>query len=100
MRLTDGNLSGRTVIASDGQMVGEITSLFLDSTTWRVESLLVKLRGEVADELGAEHSWFTAGTLEIPVRFVQSVGDAVVLLVAADRLRDVLPDQTLGTRPL
>ena len=84
------NLRGRTVIAADGQAIGEVAALFLDSDAWRVESLQVKLRNEVADQLGAARSMFHAGTLEIPIRMVQSVGDAVVLSVAAHELREIL----------
>jgi sporulation protein YlmC with PRC-barrel domain len=91
MRLSDENLRGRTVIAADGQAIGEIAALFLDSDAWRVESLQVKLRNEVADQLGATRGMFHAGTLEMPIRMVQSVGDAVVLSVAAHELRQVLP---------
>src|SRR6476660_3469753 len=91
MRLSDENLRGRTVIASDGLAIGEILALFLDSDAWRVESLQVKLRKDVADRLGADRSMFHAGALEIPIRMVQSVGDAVILSVAVDELRQVLP---------
>jgi sporulation protein YlmC with PRC-barrel domain len=91
MRLSDENLRGRVVIASDGLAVGEISALFLDSDAWRVESLQIKLRKDVADRLGADRSIFHAGALEIPIRMVQSVGDAVVLSVGVDDLRQVLP---------
>jgi sporulation protein YlmC with PRC-barrel domain len=91
MRLSDENFRGRTVIAADGQAIGEIAALFLDSDAWRVESLQVKLRNEVADQLGAARGMFHAGTLEIPTRMVQSVGDAVVLSVNARELQQVLP---------
>jgi len=91
MRLSDENLRGRTVIAADGQAIGEIAALFLNSDEWRVESLQVKLRNEVADQLGAARGmFFQSGTLELPVRMVQSVGDAVVLSVSAHELRGVL----------
>ena len=91
MRISDESLRGRTVIAADGQAIGEVAALFLDSASWRVESLEVKLRNEAADQLGAARGMFHAGALEIPIRMVQSVGDAVVLSVAADKLRQVLP---------
>jgi sporulation protein YlmC with PRC-barrel domain len=91
MRLSDENLRGRTVIAADGQAIGEIAALFLDSDRWQVESLQVKLRKEVADQLGATRGMFHAGTLEMPIGMVQSVGDAVVLSVAAPELKQVLP---------
>lgn len=80
------------MIAADGQAIGEITALFFDSDAWKVESLRVKLRNEVADQLGAARGMFHAGTLEMPIRMVQSVGDAVVLSVASHELRQVLPD--------
>jgi sporulation protein YlmC with PRC-barrel domain len=90
MRLSDENLRGRTVIAADGQAIGEVAALFLDSDAWRVESLQVKLRNEVADQLGAARGMFHAGTVEIPIRMVQSVGDAVILSVGAHELREIL----------
>lgn len=98
MRLSDENLRGRTVIAADGLAVGEIGALFLDSEAWRVESLQVKLRSDIADRLGADRSMFHAGAIEIPIGMVQSVGDAVVLAVAVDDLRQVLPGASV--RPL
>lgn len=91
MRLSDENLRGRTVIAADGQAIGQIVALFLDSEGWQVESLQVKLRKEVADQVGAARGMFHAGTLEIPTRMVQSVGDAVVLSVATRELQQAPP---------
>ena len=90
MRLSDENLRGRTVIASDGLLIGEIAVLFIDSEAWRVESLQVRLRKDVADRLGADRSLFRAGTLELPTSMIQSVGDTVVLSVTTDGLRQVL----------
>ncbi len=91
MRLSDDNLHGRTVIASDGLEIGDIDALFLDSDDWRIESLQVKLHKDVADRLGADRGMFHAGALEVPIGMVQSVGDAVILSVALDDLRRVLP---------
>ncbi len=91
MRLSDENLRGRTVIASDGLAIGEITSFNVDVDSWVIESIQVKLRKGVADRLGADRGMFHAGAAEIPIRMVQSVGDAVVLAVPVDELRAVLP---------
>jgi len=90
MRLSDDNMRGRTIIAADGQVIGEVSALFLDSDAWRVESLQVTLRKDTADQLGAHRSIFHAGALEIPVSMVQSVGATVVLAVPVDALRAVL----------
>ena len=98
MRLSDDDIRGRTVISADGLAVGEIAAVFIDSDAWRVEALQVKLRKEMADQLGAERSMFQPGTIEVPVQMVQSVGDAVILGVAADALRQVVPS-AIATMP-
>lgn len=90
MRLSEEGLRGRTVIGADGQAVGETVGLFVDSGEWRVTALRIKLRSNVADQIGATRSFFSAGTVEIPVNLVQSVGDAVVLAVPVEGLRALL----------
>jgi sporulation protein YlmC with PRC-barrel domain len=88
MRLSAENLHGRIVITADGKAVGTIKSVFLDAAEWRVESISVELRKDVADRIGASRSIFHRGLIELPVRLVQSVGDAVVLAVTVDALRE------------
>ena len=91
MRLADGNLRGRTIIAADGQMIGEVSALFFDNDTWTIDALQVELRRETADQLGAARSMFRAGSLEIPIGMIQSVGTTVVLSVRSEELRPMLP---------
>lgn len=90
MRLSDHDLKGRTVISADGQAIGEIAALFLDSEAWNVEAIQVALRKETADRIGVPRSFLRGGTIEIPVGLIQSVGDAVVLSSPVDRLRQIL----------
>jgi sporulation protein YlmC with PRC-barrel domain len=87
MRLSDESLRGRTVISADGTAIGSILELFIDSVEWRVESIQVELRKDVADRIGANRSVFHRGTIELPIRFVQSVSDTLVLNVDVDQLR-------------
>jgi sporulation protein YlmC with PRC-barrel domain len=86
----DRSLRGRKVISADGQAVGEITDLVVNSDLWQVESVQLKLNNAVADRLGIRRGKFHAGTIDIPVRMIQSVGDAVVLAVPASALRPSL----------
>lgn len=90
MRFSNETLRGRTVVASDGLAIGTVTLLFIDVDGWRVESFQIKLHRDIADRIGADRSWLHAGVVEIPIRMVQSVGDAVVLSVGVDGLRQVL----------
>ena len=91
MRISEDDLKGKTVIAADGQAIGQIASLCLESDTWSVDAVQVALRRPAAERLGASRSIFQRGAIEIPVRLIQSVGDAVVLSVPVDGLRQLLP---------
>lgn len=93
MRMTEENIRGRRVVASDGQTVGEVDALVWNSDGWRIESLRVKLMKDIADKIGAPRSLFHAGALDIPVSIVQSVSDSVVLSVPIGELRKVLPSE-------
>lgn len=87
MKVSNDNLVGRVVISGDGIAIGEITRLFVDTASWRVESLQVALRKDSAERIGIKRSMFHASTIEIVTELVQSVGDAVVLSVVLDALR-------------
>ena len=94
MAISDEQLRGRTVIAADGQAIGEVAALFLDTSTWTISALQIKLNKAVAEQIGATRGLLRAATLELPVRLVQSVGDAVVLSVPTTELKPVLPDSS------
>ena len=89
MRLSDENLRGRIVISADGTAIGSVAELFVSSSDWRVESIRVELRKDVADRIGADRTMFHRGSIELPVSFVQSVSDTVVLSIDVEKLREV-----------
>ena len=88
MRLSDKTLNGRAVISADGKVLGSISELFISSPDWRLESIRIELRKDIADRIGANRTVFHRGTIELPVSFIQSVGDAVVLTVDVEKLRE------------
>jgi sporulation protein YlmC with PRC-barrel domain len=89
MRINDENLRGRTVISADGQALGVVAAMFIDTDDLRLDSIRVELRKDVAEKLGVNRSIFHRGVVEIPSRSIQSIGDAVVLNVPLAQLRDV-----------
>jgi sporulation protein YlmC with PRC-barrel domain len=89
MRLSDESLRGRTVICADGKAIGAIAELFISSTDWHVESIRIELHKDIADRIGANRTVFHRGTIELPVGFIQSVSDTVVLSVDVEKLREV-----------
>jgi sporulation protein YlmC with PRC-barrel domain len=90
MQVSDEHFRGRTVIAADGQAVGEVSGLLIETSAWNIVALQIKLNKAAAEKLGAARSILRAATLELPVRMVQSVGDAVLLSVATLELRQIL----------
>lgn len=88
MRLSDKTLHDRTVISADGKAIGAITEVFISTSDWRVESIRIELQKDIADRIGANRTLFHRGTLELPVTFIQSVSDAIVLSVGVDELRE------------
>lgn len=92
MQVSDEHLRGRRVIAADGQAIGEVAALFIDTSTWIIVALQIKLSKSVAEQIGAARGLLRAATLELPVRMVQSVGDAVLLSVPTPELRQIFPD--------
>jgi sporulation protein YlmC with PRC-barrel domain len=89
MQVSDEHLRGRTVIAADGQAIGEVAALFIDTSAWIIVALQIKLSKPAAEQLGAARGLLRAATFELPVRMIQSVGDTVLLSVPTLELRQI-----------
>ena len=92
MQVSEESLQGRTVIAADGQSIGEVAALFIDTSKWIIVALQIKLSKATAEQLGAATGLFRAATLDLPVRLVQSAGDTVLLSIPTLELRQTSPD--------
>ncbi len=86
MHLAVDELPGRTVLDATGRVVGEIERLLVDSGSWAVDVLRVKLRRAAAEELGLDWSTFRAPTIDVPTGLVMAAGDAIILRAALDEL--------------
>jgi sporulation protein YlmC with PRC-barrel domain len=88
-------LRGRSVIDGTGRVIGAVDGLMIDSESWRVEAVRVRLRRDAAMQLGATPRFFQSATLEIPVELVHAAGDAVILNVPTTALRELKPAQAV-----
>jgi sporulation protein YlmC with PRC-barrel domain len=93
MQVSDDHFRGRTVIAADGQAIGEVGALVIDPSAWTILALQIKLHKAAAEQVGATRGILRGATLELPVRMVQSAGDAILLSVPTADLRHILPDE-------
>jgi sporulation protein YlmC with PRC-barrel domain len=90
MQVSEDQVRGRTVIGADGRAVGEIVAFTIDTDTWSLAALRLKVRSELAEELGIRRSLFRGSSVDLPVRLIQSVSDAVVLRVPAAELEPLV----------
>jgi sporulation protein YlmC with PRC-barrel domain len=92
MQISDEHLRGRTVVAADGQAIGEVGALSIDTSTWTIVALQIKLTKSAAEQVGAARSLLHAATFDLPSRMVQSVADTVLLSVPTMELRQTSSD--------
>ena len=69
---------GKQVIGIGGFIIGEVKGAIIDTTTWQVPQLYVKLSDNAANELGFKKR-FRSATVYIPTKMVQAVGDVITI---------------------
>ena len=80
-------LVGRLVLDSTGRSIGEVIGVLIDTESWKVEALRVRLDRDVTNEIRAPKGLFRAARLDIPVELVRGVADAVLLEGPASMLQ-------------
>jgi sporulation protein YlmC with PRC-barrel domain len=99
MRTSLDALPGRVVLDSAGRLLGRIRSLQVDTESWAVESLRLRLRRKTAQELGLRWSLFHMPTMDVPTGLVHAAGDAVILRAALDELAGLVNDGDHSAMP-
>lgn len=82
------HLRGRSVIDSSGRVVGEVDDVVVDTESWQVAALRLRLKREMASSLGVRSGTFRSAILDVSADSVQSVGDTIVL---RHDLKELLP---------
>ncbi len=76
-----GNLEtilGLNVVTSDAHIIGQVKGAKLDTATWTVKFLEVKLTGDAAKSLGKKKR-FGSSKICMPVNMIQAVGNVIAL---------------------
>ena len=82
-------LKGMTVLEAGGQVVGTLDELLVDMDSWTVAAIRLRVKREIAREIGAPGSIFQSALLEIPIEMVAAARDAVILSVPLATLREL-----------
>jgi sporulation protein YlmC with PRC-barrel domain len=94
MHLELGELPRRTVLDALGMVVGEIATPLVDTDTWIVDTLRIRLRRSAAAELDMAWSFFRRPKIDVPTGLVNAAGDAILLRVSLAELRESAAAQT------
>ncbi len=86
LNMTDSQLIGLRVVSQDGHLLGEVDSLVIDTGTWQVAELAVRLRREALEPLHLKKRVLGSQTVRIASDHISGVGDAVVLKRRRDEL--------------
>lgn len=90
MRVSYGaELEGRTVIDSAGAPVGVVDDVLVDGVSWRVDAFRVRLAGDAASRVGVRAKPLGDATVIVPIGLVHAAGDAIILNVAIESLREL-----------
>jgi sporulation protein YlmC with PRC-barrel domain len=71
-------IMGLDVVTAGARIIGKVKGAKLDTTTWEIKFLNVKLTGEAAESLGMKKR-FGSSKICIPVNMVQAVAHVITI---------------------
>jgi sporulation protein YlmC with PRC-barrel domain len=81
------NLTGKQVITSEAQVLGEIEDVEIDSSTWTVTHLHVSLLKNNVKKLNFKKPLFGSVTVCLPINVIKAVGDVISLNKSIEDLK-------------
>lgn len=87
LNMTDSQLVGRRVVSQDGLLLGDVSDLVIDTGTWQVVQLAIRLRRSALEALRLKKPLFGTHTIRLAAADVSGVGDAVVLRQRRDEIK-------------
>jgi sporulation protein YlmC with PRC-barrel domain len=78
-------LSGKSVICAGGFDLGETNGVEMNTDTWQVTHLHVKLSKSASEDLGFK-TRFRSSTVCVPISLVSKVGDNILLNKSLEEL--------------
>lgn len=91
MHLKLSELPGRPVLDANGSVIGDIQAPLVDTETWLVDTLRIRIRRAAAHEMAMTWSFFNRPTIDVPTGLIHAAGDAIILRVSMAELREQPP---------
>ncbi len=94
MRASD--IYGMYVLTSDGENVGEVLDLLIDTDSWMLTKLILKPSPKIAKEFGLKKRFRGVRPVEMEVDAIKSVQDVIMLSLSSNEFRRRLKKLFLG----
>ncbi len=79
------DIMGLQVVTSSAKIIGEVKGAKIDTETWAIKFLNVRLTGDAAESLGLKKR-FRSSSICIPVSMVQAVAHVVTISRSIEEL--------------
>ena len=96
--ITTADLKDKKVMTQDGHRIGDVDSVTVDIDAWEVQHIRVKLRREVLESLSLERPLFGTQTVDVSVKEVAGISEAVILRSTLETLT-VSGGKTAAVKP-
>lgn len=81
--MSNEDLKDKKVLTADGTELGEVEVVHVDTATWHVVTIGVKIRRDMLERLNLERPMFGSQVVQISIDQVAGVSDALILKAAA-----------------
>ena len=84
--LKQAQLVGTRVVSQDGYVLGDVADVVIDTDSWKVTEICVRVRRQSHDALRLHKPMFGSQTVSLPAEEISGVGEAIVLRHTRDQL--------------
>jgi sporulation protein YlmC with PRC-barrel domain len=91
MEISTDRIVGRKVLDITGRVLGRVGQLLVDTESWAISSLQLRLSRRAAKDMGVRWSFFRVPTLEVPTGLVMAASDAIILRAEMADLQPLAP---------
>lgn len=82
-------LIGKKVVGSEGNIIGEIEGVNINSNNWQADTFHINLSEEATVELGFKKPFLSKITICLPTQLIKTVGDIITLKEPIRNLEDI-----------
>jgi sporulation protein YlmC with PRC-barrel domain len=93
MEVSVDSFKGRKVLDITGRVLGRVGHLLVDTESWAIGSIQLRLRRRAALDMGLRWSLFRVPTLDVPTGLVMAASDAVILRASLADLQPLAPSE-------